>query len=198
MRRTRYFFTRHLLLAGTLLLATACALSPQRVALAPAPDVPNLVFGGNSPIQIEVIDERADAAFGSRGGVYPDTSLILPAHDLTPAITRSLASALRQLGFVVIEDNSAQAQLRVFIEDIQYQPNPGPLVTRVRASATLRGEVTSNDLSESRRYHSRVSHRVPLTPSARTNERFLNQVLERSLSRLLQDQALLTLLITGD
>lgn len=194
MRRTGHLFTGCLLLAG-LLLVSACAISPQRVSLALTPAVPDLVFGNNSPVQIVVMDERTEASFGSRGGVYPDTSLILPAHDLIPTVAAPLSRALRQLGFVVVEDEPTGAQLRVSIENIQYQPNPGPLVTRVRVSATLRAEIRTEEVSESRRYHSRVSHRVPVTPSAQTNQRFLNQVLERSLTRLLQDQTLLTLLV---
>ena len=72
--------------AALALSLTGCALSPQQIEVKPTAEVQPANRGNNQPVQVIAVDSRDSKAFGSRGGVYKDTSLVQPANDLRPAI----------------------------------------------------------------------------------------------------------------
>ena len=85
--------------AALALSLTGCALRPQQIEVKPTAEVQPANRGNNQPVQVIAVDSRDRKEFGSRGGVYKDTSLVQPANDLRPAIAETVRQGLQTLGY---------------------------------------------------------------------------------------------------
>ena len=176
------------------LLLSACGLSPQKINIEPSVDVADTNIGRNTPIQVSVVDLRDSRAFGSRGGVYPETSLIRPANDIEEEVRKTVARGLQSKGFNAYNPGEDAVTLEVRIEEFSYVPEEGSVVKKVEVAANLVAVAERGDTTHTGRYQSKVTHQQPMTPSARRNANILNDVLNRSLNRLLADEQLLAFL----
>ena len=84
------------LLASTL---SACALSPQMIDVTPKPEVVTRNAGNNEAVSVTTVDQRSRPEFGTRGGVYGETSLLRASNDMSGAITLAVRQGLQQQGF---------------------------------------------------------------------------------------------------
>ena len=55
---------------------------------------------------VVVQDTRQSKIIGTRGGIYPDSSALTLTEQSFPAIRLQVEQALRQLGFVVVDQNT--------------------------------------------------------------------------------------------
>lgn len=177
---------------------TGCALSPQTVQFDPAPEIQALDVGGDAPVLVTVKDGRERDVIGTRGGVYADTSLLRSTGDLEEIIQGALQRGLRDQGFRPFDANEDATRLSVELTELSYIPEDSSVVNRIRVAAELRVRAERPDVSYTGRYRSSTTHDRPFTPSARRNEEMLNEVLERSLSRLLADERLQAFLAGED
>lgn len=183
----------------SLALLAGCALSPQKIEVRPDPAVPAANVGHNAPVQVEVIDERADKSFGTRGGVYKDTALIHPANDVNAAIRDIVRNGLQKQGFNAYNPPGGDVtRLTVHIETLSYVPESGSVVNQVTTRAVLRAVAERPEATHRATFRSKNTHDTPFTPDARRNEAMMNEVLERSLKRLLSDPQLLAFLSGTD
>ncbi|GEM_PF-219769 len=184
---------------ASLALLAGCALSPQEIAMRPDPAVPAANVGHNAPVRVDVVDERADEAFGTRGGVYKDTALIHPANDVNAAIREIVRNGLQKQGFNAYNPPEGEAtRLTISIETLSYVPESGSVVNQVTTRAILQAVAQRPDATHRATFRSKVTHDTPFTPDARRNEAMMNDVLERSLKRLLADPQLLAFLSGTD
>ena len=179
-------------LAVILLTVSGCALSPQRVTL--ETDIPDerSNIGGNAALTVDARDARDTPAFGTRGGVYPDTALILPDNNLDQLLSSSLTQAFQQRGFNAFNPTNGGAQLDVRLTTLDYIPSAGSVVNPVEINAVL--DVTAKRQGDTlvREYRHSVTHRQPFTPTAPQNHRMINGALNHLLSQLVNDPELLS------
>jgi len=183
---------------ASLALLAGCALSPQEIEMRPDPAVPAANVGHNAPVSVEVVDDRADKAFGTRGGVYKDTALIHPANDINTAIREIVRNGLQKQGFNAYNPEGGATRLRIHIDNLSYVPESGSVVNEVTTRAVLRAVAERPDVTHRATFRSKVTHDTPFTPDSRRNEAMMNDVLERSLQRLLSDPQLLAFLSGTD
>lgn len=180
------------------IMLAGCGLSPQKITIEPKAEVSDANIGRNIPIQVTARDMRDSEAFGSRGGVYPETSLIRPANDITESLRQTIARGLQSKGFNAYNPDDDATRLEVQIEEFSYVPEEGSVVKKVEVAATLVAVVERGNTTHTGRYQSKVTHQQPITPSARRNADMLNDVLNRSVNRLLADEKLLAFLAGED
>lgn len=190
--------SRTLLALAAAALLTACGLSPQVVNLSPSPQVESTNVGQNYAVSVLARDARDGDAFGSRGGIYPETSLIRPGNDVPKAIYDAVTRGLQTQGFNAYNPTDGATHLEVRLLELKYVPGTGNVVNRVEVSALVEASASRGQLEHTGRYQSSVTHDMPMTPSARRNEDMINDVLERTLARLLADPKMLSFLAGND
>ena len=95
--------------AALALSLTGCALGPQQIEVKPTAEVQPANRGNNQPVQVIAVDSRDSKAFGSRGGVYKDTSLVQPANDLRPAIAETATPIPATMSPQMLSENRRSA-----------------------------------------------------------------------------------------
>ncbi|WP_223428179.1 YajG family lipoprotein [Alcanivorax limicola] len=194
--------TRVWLVACLAALLSACGLSPQVINIQPEPEVSRSSLGGNASVSVTARDAREGDAFGSRGGIYQETSLIRPANDVPKALYEAVTQGLHQQGFNALNPSADATTLEVRLTELSYVPADTSVVNRIEVSARIeaigRRESPDGSVEHTGRYQSSVTHDMPITPSARRNEVMINDVLERTLVRLLSDPKLLSFLAGND
>ncbi|MCC1496570.1 YajG family lipoprotein [Alcanivorax sp. 1008] len=180
------------LLASTL---SACALSPQMIDIVPKPEVVTRNAGNNQAVSVSTSDQRSSPEFGTRGGVYGETSLLRASNDMTGAITLAVRQGLQQQGFNAYNPADGASALEVRVVEFSYIPEEGSVVNRVDVKAEIHAVARNNQGDEFRGvYRAGNTYEQPLTPSAKRNMMMLNEVLDRALRQLLADDKLLTFL----
>lgn len=174
---------------------SGCALSPQTVRLTPVIDVAPRSIGSERQLAIEVIDARPRREFGTRGGVYGDSSLLLPSTEITTPIRQALAGALLDYRFRVAQPAAElPLKLTVTVEDFRYTPSGSPLVRAIRTELRLRVQARNGGSDYTTEYTAATTQEVLGAPSPEENERIINRVLSKALQRMLTDERLLEFL----
>lgn len=190
-----------ILLAGMLLLLQSCALSPQTVTLTPLVDAAVPAVGRGRSMALTVNDARASEAFGSRGGLYGDTALIMSGEDVARSLRRALAERLTAAGFRILPaGGTAPHTLSVDIRRLDYRLETpsglaGGVVHDARTEVVLDAVLAHPGGRHGARYQASSVRRVFGYPSEADNAALLNEVVAQALRQLLQDsqlQALLT------
>ena len=190
-------FRAVLVLALTATFA-GCALSPQVIDVKPVADVDATNIGRNQPVQVLAVDSREQEAFGTRGGVYKETSLVQPANDVKAAVEEAVRQGLQQQGFNAFNPGENATRLEVRLEQLDYVPEEGSVINQVTLTLTLLAEASRGDVIHTGTYKSSVEHDLPLTPSASRNQQMVNDILSGAINRLLKDPEMLSFLAGND
>ncbi len=185
---------RILIALMTTLLLSACALSPQTITVAPALAIAPETFGQGHSINIQVIDNRAQTAIGSRGGIYEKSSQIEPANDVADAIRSEAAAGFIRQGFV-LAGTEAENVVAIGIEQLDYVVPPGAIATSADITVALKVTARRGAKQQETVYRSTVNRRFPVVPTATQNEIWINEVLTETLQRLFADPQIRALLI---
>lgn len=175
-------------------LLAGCGLSPQRIDIQPQPKVASQNLGHNQPVAVKVVDDRDNATLGTRGGVYKDTALIRAANDVPTAIAKAVRQGLQAQGFNAYNPGQGATDLTLHLKTLEYVPESGLVVNQVKTHAVIEGVATRKNLTHKGTYRSEVTFDMPMTPSANRNRKMINEVLNRTLSRLLADPKMLSFL----
>lgn len=175
-----------------------CALSPQSIDVQPVANVKTTNIGQNRSVQVLAVDSRDQLAFGTRGGVYKETSLVQPANDVKTAIENAVRQGLQEQGFNAFNPDADATRLEVRLEQLDYVPEQGSVVNAVTVSLTLKGEASRPDVSYTGTYKSSVEHDVPMTPSANRNQQMINEILSGAITRMLEDPKMQDFLLGND
>jgi uncharacterized lipoprotein len=180
-----------LLVCGlSLLLLTACAYSPQQLQLAPSISAEQQSYGAGQAIEVAVDDQRASKVLGSRGGAYPDTSLITLADNFTEVLVNAGKATLAAQGFNVNPTQAGDAQFKIIVDTLDYQKPERSVGSEVHLVAVLRAEINSGGESYSARYQTRSEQLMAWTASTARNEEMVNAVVSNTLERMFGDEKL--------
>jgi len=179
-----------------IMLAGGCALSPQSINIDPAIDTSGLSTMADGPaLALAVDDNRGGDVLGTRGGVYAGTAEIRTTGDIRAPVRRELAAALETMGYRVVESgNSADADLRVIIDEVNYQAIGDSVVKAVEIAVVLRVAATVDNREYTGRYRGRRTTDVLTPPNTEKNETMINEALSHVLERVLTDSELHTFL----
>jgi len=191
-------FLRHTVILFSVLLLGACGLSPQAVVVEPKPAVAYQALGQNQSVAVQVRDDRPEDHLGSRGGTYAETSVLTIGNDLPKAIYDAVTNGLHQQGFNAMNPGQTDHRLEVTLEELLYTPAEGAVVNRVTIDALLRADVyKGHQHLYTNTYKSQTLHNTVSTPTSKKNQTIITEELNRTLTRLLQDESLLTVLRDG-
>ena len=175
-----------------------CALSPQSIDVQPVADVEAANIGQNKPVLVYAVDSRDQLAFGTRGGVYKETSLVHPANDVKTAVEEAVRKGLQTQGFNAFNPGEDATRLEVRLEQLDYVPEEGSVVNSVTLTLTLEGVASRGEITHTGTYRSSVKHDLPLTPSAKRNGEMVNAILSGAITRMLNDPEMQAFLVGND
>ncbi|MGK9065548.1 YajG family lipoprotein [Stutzerimonas chloritidismutans] len=169
---------------------TGCAHSPQQ--LDPNPKITESIspVGQGQPVVVRVVDGRASATLGTRGGLYPETSaVIVPKERVVPKLQAQAEAAVRLLGFTPSPNAYNAPQLTLTLAELKYQsPKEGLYVTEAKIGATFRVEVQNGGRRYTGRYGASLDQRFGMAPNEQTNTKLVTDVLSDALTRVFRDQ----------
>ena len=187
---------RTCLLFSLILTLSACALSPQKVMIAPPIAVDkNLAVSGNVPITLEVVDARGDQLVGKRGGVY-STADITTGTDVAAALHQSVAKALRELGYQV-GANTSLSPLKIELTKLNYTPSGENVVRAVEVAAEIRATYRTANKTFTNEYGVTRKKEIVKAPNEKENNELINNALASVLEQLLADKQLFSLIQQG-
>ena len=175
-----------------------CALSPQSIDVQPVADVEAANIGQNKPVLVYAVDSRDQLAFGTRGGVYKETSLVQPANDVKTAVEEAVRQGLQTQGFNAFNPGDDATRLEVRLEQLDYVPEEGSVVNSVTLTLTLEGVASRGEITHTGTYRSSVKHDLPLTPTAKRNGEMVNAILSGAITRMLNDPEMQAFLAGND
>ena len=189
------FLTTMMATALLTTLLSGCALSPQMINITPTPEVTARNVGNNVAVAVTGTDQRSRPEFGTRGGVYGETSLIRAANNLTDTVADSVRKGLQQQGFNAYNPGTDATALEVRVVEFSYVPESGSVVNKVEVRTELHSLARNAKGDEFRGvYRAGNTYEQPLTPTAKRNQMMLNEVVSRALGQLLADDKLLNFL----
>lgn len=169
-----------------------CALSPQQITLAPQVKVPSSLTGSGQTIYLQVVDARQNQAFGSRGGVYSQTSLITARNDVIQAVGDAVGNALSQAGYNVDRSGvEGTPTMTVYVDDISYTSPNQNYVSDIRLKSAMRAEIRTQNETYTGTYKTTGEQRVMKAPEEAENARIINELVGRTITRMLEDPRLI-------
>ncbi|ACO80265.1 hypothetical protein AvCA_41320 [Azotobacter vinelandii CA] len=185
------------LIAVASLGLAGCALSPQQITPEPKINTPLTAVGSGQPVVVRVVDGRASPNLGTRGGLYPETSMIVVrGQDVLPRLQTQTETALRLLGFTPSANAYNAPQLTLTLAELKYQsPKGGTYVTEADIGATFRVDVQNAGRRYSGRYGASLNQRFGMAPNQQTNTKLVSDVLSDALTRAFKDPAIGQLLL---
>lgn len=168
-------------------LVTGCALSPQTVTLTPALTVAKENIGNGHTIKVLVTDTRNSDLIGTRGGIYEKTSEIRSDNDVAESIRQQVTAGLIAQGYAD-GGNEAVTKVRIRLTELRYSVPPGAMTTSADMKVALEVAAERGGGKHTATYRSEMNRRFPVSPSARQNETWLNELLGETLQRFFSDE----------
>lgn len=162
----------------------ACAPSRHLITLAPQTPAATSQASGVHSISVHVADGRESATIGKRGDAVLYTEQDVPA-----LLHKTVSDGLAQRGFTV---GAAPGSNNLFLtlSSLTFEAGGGKWVAKTEVSARAvrsGGEYKAN-------YRIERDKQAVLTPGAKESEEIINEALSAVLSKLFNDQDLLTFL----
>lgn len=183
-----------LLLLGML---TACAQSPQILAVNPKVSGGFPHTGNGQPVTLEVVDGRHDSVIGTRSGETASTSTItVEAHDVIPKIQTQAENALRSMGFTPTSQRNGAPVLTLTLAELDYARGNAdePLLGASELQAIIQAKVDNGTNTYTGRYTAKRKQSYAFKPDWDTNNRMVSELLSNALDRTFRDQQLANLL----
>ena len=176
---------------GVMVILASCAQSPQKVELAPRFEVPDAPRANGQPVHVRVSDQRAKKVLGSRGGAYPETSVITLANDLSSAVTPAVKEHLQALGYNVDSLDANTVDLHIIFDSLVYHhPEDDGVGHDMDMEAEVRVEASRNNQSYNGRYRVKRQQKFFNAPSDTQNSELINALVVEVLENMLADQKL--------
>lgn len=171
-------------------LMTACAQSPQRINVQPTLSVSGDAVGNGRAILVSGSDQRQSKVLGSLGGVYGNSATVTVGNNIEQALAGAANAMLAAQGYVVNSPDPSALQLTIVVESLTYQPQEQAVGNDIRLAAVLRADVTKQGETFSGRYQSNAERRSVTRPDQKDNERYVNELLSDTLTRMFSDNRL--------
>jgi len=191
----RYRLLLGLLAAAGLTLA-GCASSPQQLSPQPQITAPIAPVGQGQPVAVRVVDGRSSFTLGTRGGLYPDTSVVVvPTQNVLPQLQAIADKAVREMGFTPSPNaGPGVPQLTLTLADLSYQSPKELYVTSSNVGATFQVDVSNSQRSYRGRYSASLDQRFGMAPNAEANTKLVSDVLSDALTRVFKDPTVVQVL----
>jgi len=191
----RYRLLLGLLAAAGLTLA-GCASSPQQLSPQPQITAPIAPVGQGQPVAVRVVDGRSSFTLGTRGGLYPDTSVVVvPTQNVLPQLQATADKAVREMGFTPSPNaGPGVPQLTLTLADLSYQSPKELYVTSSNVGATFQVDVSNSQRSYRGRYSASLDQRFGMAPNAEANTNLVSDVLSDALTRVFKDPTVVQVL----
>jgi len=165
-------------------------LSPQPQITAPIAPV-----GQGQPVSVRVVDGRSSFTLGTRGGLYPDTSVVVvQSQDVIPKLQAEAEKAVRQMGFTPSANAYGAPQLTLTLAELKYQSPKELYVTASDVAATFQVEVRNSQRGYKGRYGASLNQRFGMAPNAEANTKLVSDVLSDALTRVFKDPTVVQVL----
>jgi uncharacterized lipoprotein len=174
----------------SLALMPACAFNEQKVTLAPKVVLATSTLGQGVSVAVGVVDERPSQSLGRRGTAYGAAAEITTDQDVGALVRTEIENGLRQHGFNIAA-TGADTQLVVEIRLLEYKTSTGFWTGGVNVQAALKAIATRAEHRFEHLYRTDNENRVVISPTADTNEAWINAGLSDVLTKLLSDATLL-------
>lgn len=173
-----------------LLACGACALSPQSIKILPLVEVQRSTAGNNTWLAIEVKDNRQSNVIGYRGGIY-ETATITTEEDIAASLRNEITRVYRELGYQIADPGAAtDARLTLGVQDIAYAARQNNLLWNIEVAVTIRADVETGGRITSNTIEDRLSKDFPNPPTPAQNGNLVNDVINRVLRRIVEDETL--------
>jgi uncharacterized lipoprotein len=183
-----------ILVASLLLTLGGCAQSPQQITLTPQIDINNHL--NNQPsVHLRVIDKRPSQSLGTRGGTYRDSNHITLASDIRSMLKPVASEALTKMGMRVDQPSPMPTDLQIWVETLLYEVNDAQtLPLEITLQVQIAAVANKGDKQQVSRFASSKVHKFLRPPSSEKNEAIINEIISTTLTRLLNDPKLITLI----
>ncbi|QEU06157.1 YajG family lipoprotein [Pseudomonas oryzihabitans] len=184
------------LLAATGLTLAGCASSPQQLSPQPQITAPIAPVGQGQPVSVQVVDGRSSFTLGTRGGLYPDTSVVVvQTQDVIPKLQAEAEKAVRQMGFTPSPNAGPGApQLTLTLAELNYQSPKELYVTASDVAAAFQVDVRNSQRGYRGRYGASLNQRFGMAPNAEANTKLVSDVLSDALTRVFKDPTVVQVL----
>lgn len=181
---------RSLFSLALLLACGACALSPQSIKIIPLVEVQRSTAGNNTWLAIEVKDNRESNVIGARGGIY-ETATITTEDNIAATLQSEITRVYRELGYQIADPGAAtDARLTLGVQDIAYAARQNNLLWNVEVTVAIRADVETGGRITSNTIEDRLSKDFPSPPTPAQNGNLVNDVINRVLQRIVEDETL--------
>lgn len=171
----------------SMLTLTGCAISPQLMPIVPQSEQNfPAASAGRDVLKLTVLDARSTPVLGTLGGTYDDSATLSASNDIVADLEQLLGDRLAAAGYR-LQSSSEAIEFRVTLEQLEYERVAGTLGSEVQVRAVLRLVVDEGRRFIERTYRSSPSQTRITRPTALDNKTYLEQGLNSSLDRLLQD-----------
>jgi uncharacterized lipoprotein YajG len=173
---------------------SACAFTPQKAEIQPSLQVYASDIGQGRAVGVLVTDERDTQDLGNRGSaLFSKAAKISSDQNLAEVFRRALFDGLKAKGFAPTDiSNSPDRQLKLEIRSLNYSTSTGFWTGGVDTKAAIKAIATNSGTSYENMYRSANEERVVVVPTAEHNTELLNKVVTDVLSKLFEDQTLLS------
>jgi uncharacterized lipoprotein len=168
-------------------ILAGCAVSPQQVAITPT-SVQSMppASPGRDVLNLSVVDNRSTPILGTLGGTYSDTATLSASNDIRADLERILIDRLSAADYQINSSSQAIA-FRVSLDQLEYERVTGTVGSEVQVRAIINLQVDDGRRFIERTYRSSTIQTRVTRPTADDNRLFLEEVLNSSLDRLIQD-----------
>jgi uncharacterized lipoprotein YajG len=180
----------------TTIALSACAFTNQKADIKPELQVYASNIGQGKTVGVLIADERDTQDLGNRGSaLISKGAKISTDQNLAEVFRQAVFDGLKAKGFTATDNsNSPDRQLKVEIRSLSYSTSTGFWTGGVDTKAAIKAIVTNSGVTYENMYRSANEERVVFVPTADHNTELLNKVVTDVLSKLFDDQSLLSAL----
>ena len=185
-----------LIVAGVLMTGwlTGCAWVRQTATLKPDPRTVPSKIGQGTTVAVRVLDRRPSRTIGYRG-LDSKNAAITTDQNVAELFQQKLLEGLTRKGFTAIPYDGAPGRLLVVeVRQIEYTTDMDFWKGLVQTQAELVASMVKDGVKFEQVYLAERKETALEAPSARTNERLINEAVSGALQKLLEDERLLRFL----
>ncbi|MFT5720569.1 MAG: putative lipoprotein [Motiliproteus sp.] len=183
-----------ILVASLLLTLGGCAQSPQQITLTPQIEI-NSHLSNQPSVHLSVVDKRPSKSLGTRGGTYRDSNHITLARNIQSMLIPAASAALTEMGISVDQPSPMPTDLQIWVEKLLYEVNDAQtLPLEIKLQVQIAAVANRGNKQQVSRYASNKLHKFLTPPNEKENEEIINEIISTTLTRLLNDPKLITLI----
>jgi uncharacterized lipoprotein YajG len=170
---------------------SGCAWVPQTATLNPTPRITPSSVGNGVDVAVRVLDRRPSQTLGHRG-LESKNAAIKTEQNVAALFQERIIEGLTRKGFSAVPHEGQPGRLlTVEIRQIDYTAEMEFWKGVAKTEVTLNVSVIKDGVRFERNYSGKRSEKTIEAPSAKTNERLINNAITDALQRLFEDQSLM-------